>query len=218
MKAKWVRQVGIAVLAFVCAAAASSAEAKRTASPTIALSAGTVEYGMPLTISGTVPGAGAGQKIDILSQPCGFTLPTPVATVKTTLGGKYVFKVEPTLNTTFSAKSAVATSARAIVHITPLVQLRRLGLQAFVADVSVGGGQFFAKAPVALERYDAKTKVWHTVRTALLKQASEVGAIRAVSSASIRANLAKGTVVRASVPQSTVGPCYRPGASQPLTL
>jgi hypothetical protein len=205
----------LVLLATIGAAGAQSAGARPAAGPTLSLSAATVPFGTSVVLKGTVPGAGEGQDVQVLSQGCGFTEPIPIATIKTGPGGAYSFTLEPMLNSQLSVQAGSAVSSPARVAVLPSLQLRRVNARTFAVDVSVGNGAFFTKTAL-LQRYDKAAKAWKTVASAPLKAASDPGALIAVSTATFRATVKAGTTLRAFVSQATVGECYRPAASPPL--
>jgi hypothetical protein len=180
--------------------------------PTLRLSAKAIEFGKSVRLGGAVPGAGAGIEVQIYSQPCGFTSPVKVASVKTRSDGTYAFSMMPTRNATYFAHTATGNSGLNPVAVEPSLTVRRAGSRAFAVDVSVGAGDFFSKS-VSLQRYDARRKAWRTVGSGMLHQKSDTGAIVAVSSATIHAAVKPGTTIRASVGAATLGKCYRPGHS-----
>lgn len=154
--------------------------------------------------------------MQILSQACGFTDADPVGTTKVKTGGTYSFTVQPLLNSILRVQFGDAESPTRPLAVRPLVQLRRAGAGTFHVDVSVGNGAFFTQA-VTLQRYDPRTKSWKPAASALLKANSDPAALTAVSSATVRAAVARGTKVRAAVSQATVGSCYRPAVSASIT-
>jgi hypothetical protein len=182
----------------------------------LTVSAGTVGFGSDITLRGSVPGAAAGQEVQILAQPCGFTAPVPAGTVKTTAAGTFSYSSQPMLGATYFAKVGDATSRPATVRIRPAVQLRRVSAGTFGVDVSAGNGSWFTKA-VLLQRLDTRSKAWKTVASGTLKANSDPGALVSVSSATITASVKRGTQLRAVVTRATVGACYLPGTSPTLT-
>jgi len=212
------RRIGTRMMLLVAAtlAIASAAAAQPANAPTLALSANAIEFGSTITLYGTSADASAGQDVQILSQACGFTGSVPVGTAKTKAGGGYSFTVQPMLNSAFQVQIGTATSNALRVTVRPLVQVRRLGAGQFRVDVSVANGAFFTGA-TNLQRYDVRTKSWKPAGSALLKANSDPQDLTAVSSATVRAAVARGTRVRAAVSQATVGSCYRPAVSAPVT-
>ena len=169
-----------------------------------------------MKLQGSVPGAGAGVAVQILTKACGFTGPIPVGSTKTTAGGKYEYALQPMLNSALSAQVGQTASRPIPIHVSPTVQLRRVGASRFGVDVSAGNGAWFTK-PVLLQRLDPGSKRWRKIASAPLEASSDPGALTSTSSATIKAKVKKGTQLRAFVPQSTVGPCYLPATSPAIT-
>ena len=212
------RRIGtwMMLLAAASLAVAAVAAARPASGPTLGLSATAVDFGSTITLHGKSTDTSAGQDVQILSQACGFTGSVPVGTAKTKAGGVYSFTVQPMLNSTFQVQIGSASSNAIRVSVRPLVQVRSLGAGQFQVDVSVANGAFFTGA-TTLQRYDVRTKSWKPAGSALLEANSDPQALTAVSSARIRAAIARGTKVRAAVSQATVGSCYRPAVSTSIT-
>jgi hypothetical protein len=206
----------ILLVFFAAGLAVASAMGHPLAAPTLTTSAGAIDFGGSVTLHGTVPGASVGQEVQIMSQACGFTGAVPVGTTKVKSGGTYSFTVQPLLNSILHVQFGDAQSPGRALTVRPLVQLRRVSAGTFHVDVSVGNGAFFTDA-VTLQRYDLRTKSWKPAGSALLKANSDPAALTAVSSATVRARIARGTKVRAAVSQATVGSCYRPAVSASIS-
>lgn len=184
--------------------------------PTLTASGSTVPFGSMMTLQGTIPGAGAGQQVQIVAQVCGFSGAVPVGMTSTKADGKYSYSFQPMLNSTVFVRAGDATSRSAPVRVRPVVQLRVLAPRIFAVDVSSGNGAWFTKA-AQLQRYDARAKSWKTIASAPLTPNSDPGALVAVSSAKLQATVRRGTKLRAVVSQATVGSCYLPAASSAVT-
>jgi hypothetical protein len=200
----------------LAAAITPAAIGRVLAGPTLTTSAGAIDFGSSVVLRGTVPGASAGQEVQILSQACGFTDAVPVGTTKVKAGGIYSFTVQPLLNSILHVQVGDAQSPSRTLTVRPLVQLRKLTARTFHVDVSVGNGAFFT-GTVILQRYDLHRKSWKPAGSASLAANSDPAALTAVSSATLRAAVARGTKVRAAVSQATVGSCYRPAVSASVT-
>jgi len=195
--------------------ASTSTSVTKGPKPSLKVSPSTIDFGTTLTFTGAVPGARAGQSVEILSQTCGFNQILPVGKTTTKADGSFAFAIQPMLNSSFYSRSANATSDPQVLNVRPKVDLSRSG-QTFHVDVSAGGGAFFSTT-VTLERYDKTHKLWRTVARGKLHANSDPAQIIAVSSATIRAKVAAGTKIRASVSQASVGACYRPAKSAAIT-
>jgi hypothetical protein len=184
--------------------------------PTLKVSASALDFGTTLHVTGSVPGAPAGQVVEILSQTCGFTQVLLIATTKTRADGSYAFAIQPMQNVVFYARSGNSPSAPQPVTIRPKIELARGVGRNFVVKVSAGNGAFFSSV-VAIERYDKVRRTWRSVATGKLHAASDPGEIISVSSATIPTKVASGTKLRATASQAAVGQCFRATKSQPIT-
>jgi hypothetical protein len=184
--------------------------------PTLKLSASAIDFGATLTLTGKVPGAPAGQVVEILSQSCGFNQVLAIGKTKTRGDGSYVFAIQPMQNVIFYARSANTASDPQTVNIRPKIELRHGAGRNFAVNVSAGGGSFFSTS-VTLERYDNARRLWRPVAAGKLRPNSDPAEIIAVSSATIRVKIASGVKLRASVSQVAVGQCFRPAKSPPIT-
>lgn len=151
-----------------------------------------------------------------MTEACGFTGAVPAGMAKTGAGGTFSVTIEPMLNATFSVQVDGVTSDGTKVRVRPGVQLRRVGTSSFAVDVSAGNGSWFTKS-VVLQRYDPHVGAWRTVGSGVLRANSGPDALMAISSAAVHANVKRGSKVRALVPRSTVGSCYLPATSTPIT-
>ncbi|MGH2935413.1 MAG: hypothetical protein ACRDL2_13000 [Gaiellaceae bacterium] len=194
---------------------ATTTTGKAGPAPLFSSSSTAVEFGGDLKLSGRVPGASAGQTVEILAQSCGFTNPVVVANVKTGSAGAYAFTLQPTRNTTFLARFASATSSGRKVKVRPKVELVRRGSRLFQVDISAGAGVFFTKT-VLLQRRDALHHGWRRTAAGKLRKNSSATALIAVSSAKIHAHVPAGTTVRAVVGAKTLGRCFAASASAPI--
>ena len=178
--------------------------------PIVRLSGGSIEFGASVTVSGRVPRTSAGKTVEILSQACGFTTPVVIAKVKTHSGGTFAFTLQPARNTRFGARAANAVSAMKALRVRPKIELRRVSGTSFEINVAAGAGVFFTKA-ATIEIFSQGH--WKALASGALKQASEAGALVALSSAKISATAPAGAKLRASAGQDTVGQCYQASRS-----
>lgn len=201
----------LATLAAMLASATFAAPA-RTSAPTLTVAPTTIVYGKGgIVLSGVVRSKRAGEEVTILSQPCRFTEPAAIATVRSGAGGVYRFRVQPMLNTRFRVRSADGTSRAVSVRVRPVVELRRLRAGRYKVVVSTTNPVFLDGRPVLLQRADGKR--WVTIKRALLKKASAETAITVLSAATIAVK-ATGTL-RATLPESS-GSCYLGASSTTL--
>lgn len=209
------RARGAIVTAAVLTASLALAATAAADGPTLSTSTPVLQYGANVTLQGSAPGQ-AGQTVQLLATGCGFTTGVQIGSATVDANGNYSFSVGPALGMTLVAQIGDATSAPVAIAVQPLVQLRRVGTKLFAVDVSVGAGQFFSSR-ATLERFDPKHKRWLSLASGTLRQNSSLGAVTAVSTATIRAAVKPGTRLRAFVGQATVGACYVPASSPSLT-
>ena len=201
----------LAILAALLATATSAATA-RTSAPTLTIAPATLVYGKGgVVLTGVVGSKRAGEEVTILSQPCRFTEPSAIATVRSGPRGAYRFRVQPMLNTRFRTRSADGISRAVNVRVRPVVELQRVRAGRYKVVVSTTNPVFLDGRPVLLQR--ASGKRWVTIKRALLKKASPETAITVLSAATIAVK-ATGTL-RATLPESS-GSCYLGASSTTL--
>jgi hypothetical protein len=202
----------LAVIATLAAFAATASPAAlvRADAPTLAVAPATLVYGKSgVVLSGVVASRKAGEEVTILSQPCRFTEPSAIATVRSTAGGAFRFRVQPMLNTTFRVRAEGAASRPVNVRVRPVVELKRLRAGRYRAVVSTTNPVFLDGRPVLLQR--ASGKRWVTIKRATLAKASSETEITVLSAATFAVKTTGK--LRATVPM-TAGSCYL-GASSP---
>jgi len=171
---------------------------KVTAAPaTLTLSArpSVANYGSTATVGGVLSTAAAGQKIDILAQPCGENAAKAVASVTTTTGGNFTYQAQPTLGTQYQARyrgTATVTSSAILVSLRPIVALKRNGEHRFTVQV-VAAQSFVGKA-VVFQRWIARKHRWNTVKTVFLGK-------RVASSTPMAASTASSVTFGARLPR-----------------
>lgn len=204
-----IRRVILVLL--VLAALAAPVALARTAAPTLAVAPATLVYGKgDVVLSGVVSSRKAGQEVTILSQPCRFTEPAAIATVRTGAGGAFRFRVQPMLNTRFRVRAGGVSSRTVDVRVRPVVDLKRTGTGRYRVVVSTTNPVFLDGRPVLLQR--AVGTRWTTVKRALLEKASPETLVTVLSAATISVKTT-GTL-RATLPASS-GSCYLGASSDP---
>ena len=134
----------------------------KVAPPTLmlAVSQPSIVYGTRVTLSGTISSHAAGQQVTIYYRP----YPQPNLIQRTTLltaaGGAFSFLVEPQVLTTYQASWSGAFATPVTVQVRPHLALGRSG--AWLIHVS--GGRSFAGRSVQLQRLNAATGQWVTLR------------------------------------------------------
>lgn len=157
-------------------------------------------------LSGTIP-AGAGQTVTVLSQVCGFSGASKLASVKTGKGGAFRYSLLPGLNATYSVRwGGVTKNVR--VSVRPQLALTRESAGRFRVDVSTTNGMFLTGSNVQLQRWSGNR--WVGVRRTTLAQNSPEDEMVAVSSGTFAASVFGS--LRAVLPASK---CYA-GAVSPV--
>jgi hypothetical protein len=171
----------------VCIAVAAcsivvSAEAKPQAQVTLSSSALKVLFGHELTLSGRLVGGGPGERVSIEAVPYGHPAPIQMASVPTNSSGHFSFKVKPTIQTTYEARSATSASVSITVGVTPATSIRELGNGNIWARVKAGTS--FNRRFVELQ-----TKMggsWSTVAKKRLSTASVAVFSKRLATSSVR--------------------------------
>jgi hypothetical protein len=142
---------------------------------TIAASADPISYGQPLTISGTVAGAGPGRPVTLLARTAEQRGFAPVVQGLTGAGGGYTFAGLLPVNSTFYEVRAGRTSAVLYVGVKDV-----LTAAVFPTTVQAGGRLMFfgtvapdhARHVIYLERQDASGGGFHVVQVASVSPGS----------------------------------------------
>jgi hypothetical protein len=123
--------------------------------------------------------------------------------------GSWTAQVVPRTKTTYRARWKSDTSGEIVVRYAPRVTLQWTGngkLQVFVGTQKTIPGR-----RAAIERFSATHGTWLKVRTVRL---ARIGT--GMLQRRIRLDVSKGTLLRATLPESETGPCYEPGVSNTL--
>lgn len=202
------KQTRLAVFAALVAGACSPAAHAQPVAAGVSLTAKpspTVYGAAGVVFSGRVPGLRAGQIVSVLAQPCGFSTPHPVMTVKTQRGGGFTFSLQPGLNTLFSVRwQGVAKTARVLVK--PDVVIAHDPTSGYRVDVSTTGGAFLDGQAVAIQSWNGSK--WTDAGSTTLAANSPPEEVTAVSSGSF--DPPTGTKIRALLPATA---CYAAATS-----
>jgi hypothetical protein len=194
-------------VAIAGAALAAAATAAAPVTVTIAANAALVDYGKPVTLSGTLSTQKANQAIAIEGTECGSTKAAKAAIVKTTANGVYTTPVTPALATTYQATFKNAKSTTVAVTVRPLLQLTRVARGSFAAKATAGVS--LKGKLVLFQRYSKLRKRWVQVKkVVLLVEAPGPAKPTIVTSASFRAKVALKSRVRLLISKAQAAPCY----------
>ena len=171
----------VTVAAIIGAIAASTASARTDAAPRFALKLApqTVVYGDAVTISGVAPHRRAGERVAILAQSCRFTGTVQIGTARTKSGGRFSYRLEPLLNTSFWARAPGGTTRPRLLTVRPGIALKRVAAGSYRAEVLTTNGHFLDGRVVILQRLvDGR---WTQVSSGLLAKASSEFALTLTS-------------------------------------
>jgi hypothetical protein len=205
------RLIFLLLVALAGTAALSASAAQRV---TLKALPAHIVYGQETVLRGTIPSGRAGQNVIVRAHACRFTSAVAIKTLKTKAGGKFSFRLGPTLKTVYSVASGKASSRPITVAVEPYVSLYAVGANTFRIDVSVGGGATLQGKKAQLKRL--LHGKWATIGTATLKLVSSPTALTAVSSGQVNAKVPKGAQLVAVFPQTQASPCYRASSSSIL--
>jgi hypothetical protein len=189
-------------------AIAPSAAAGATARQTLSMSVSShrVLFGHSAALVGRLHGGlVAGRTVVIDARPYGRSAPHRLAAVTTGAGGAFSYRIQPTIQTTYTAHAAGTASAPVTVGVAPRLAVVLLPNGRIRASVTAG--RSFAGREIELQQRTA-SGTWQTVLRKPLGKASI---------AVLGARLPDSTIrVAMSVNQAGVG--YLGAASHPLTF
>lgn len=168
------------------------------------------------TVTGGVGSGQADVDVYIDAQTCGDGRWEVISGAHTGPGGGFTAEFGAGINVLVRARAEGATSNIVKIQQRPSVTLQQRPRGTFW--VNVNAGRSFWKKRVVLQRYVPSTRTWRNVRAAVLSDSgsrpgsafiwSETGKFRRL--------LAKGTLVRATLPLPQAKPCYAAGYSNLL--
>jgi hypothetical protein len=169
-----------------------------------------VLFGGKSTLSGTLAGGQANQKVTIQARVCGQTSFKTLGTATTTTGGAFSFVVQPAKNTTYVAKEKSTTSSTApSVTVRPRIVLRKLATRKF--RVTLLAADSFAGKYVVFQRYNGTLRRWVAVKRVVLRTGTTLTAPlnpTVSSTAAFRARIKARLKIRAVLPAAQATPCY----------
>jgi hypothetical protein len=175
-----------------------------------------VRWAQPVTITGGVGSGQAGIDIYIDAQSCGDGRWEVISGAHTGPGGGFTAEFGAGVNLLVRARAEEATSNVVKIQQRPSVTLQQRPRGTFWVDVNAG--RSFWKKRVVLERYVPSARTWRSVRAAVLAHSgSRPGSAFIWSKTEkFRQRVAKGTLVRATLPLAQAKPCYAAGYSNLL--
>jgi len=171
-------------------------------------------FGGKVGLSGTVSTQKAGEPVDALAQQCGASSAQKAGTVQTATGGAYTLSLQPLANTTYTTKLRSASSTAVTVRVRPRLVLTRVAAHRYT--VRAYAGESLAGKYAGIQRYNATTRRWVSVKVLPLKAGAGATAPAVVSTASVRLTFKTRVRLRATLGQAQVGTCYAAGSSNTI--
>jgi len=175
-----------------------------------------VVYGGSVSLTGAAAGGRSGDQVVIWALSCGATSPVKVTSLSAAAGGAFTATVKPLRNTKYTAEVGTSWSQPAAVAVKPRLTLRPVA-RGRVA-VTVRGSTSFSGRAVVLKRWNAATKKWLNIRSALLVKAAGGTPPTVLSKASFAAPVQPGTRLRVSISPFQAGGCYRTALSNVVVV
>jgi hypothetical protein len=190
-----------------------------SASETIVVSSvrpAVVRWAEAATITGGVGSGQANVDVYIDAQTCSDGRWEVISGAHTGQGGGFTAEFGAGINILVRARAEGATSNVVKVQQRPSVTLQQRPRGTFW--VHVNAGRSFWSKRVTLQRYAPATKGWRDLRSAVLADSGSNPGSPFVWSQTekFRQRIAKGTLVRATLPLSQAKPCYAAGYSNLL--
>jgi hypothetical protein len=175
-----------------------------------------VRWAEAVTITGGVGSGNANVDIYIDAQTCGDGRWDVISGAHTGPGGGFSAEFGAGINLLVRARAEGATSNVVKIQQRPSVTLRQTPRGTF--SVLVNAARSFWKKRVVLQRYEPSVRSWRNVRSVVLADSGSRPGSPFVWSETekFRQQLAKGTLVRATLPLSQAKPCYAAGYSNLL--
>ncbi len=175
-----------------------------------------LRWGQTTTISGGIGSGQSGVDVYLESQACAEGKWELVAGPHTDDAGRFAVDIGAGINRLVRARAEGATSNVLAVRQRPSLTLQHRPPGSF--RVHVNALRPFWRKRVALQRYDPSIRNWRDVRSALLSTTGSNPGSPFVWSQTekFRQQVAKGTLLRATLPLTQAKPCYLAGYSNLL--
>jgi plastocyanin len=168
-------------------------------------------YATKVTLTGQLSSKKAGEHVVVLATPCGRSEATKAATLQTVSGGEYTIGLRTSRTTVYTVQVGATKSDPLSVEVSPRLRLGRIGAHRY--SLRVFAAQKFAGRYATFQRYDPSRGRWVFVKRVLLRSNATNILPTVISSVAFRSAIAPRVRIRAVLPQSQVGSCYLPGAS-----
>jgi hypothetical protein len=163
------RKLSVLVVA-IAVLSAGAAQASSNPAITFNVSAFKVLFGHKLTLSGRAASGSKGQPVAIFGRRYGNAAMIKIATTKTQVGGKWSYKVTPSISTTYQAHLGATISRNLTIGVKPAVTVSQLGDGTIWTHIAAGHS--FLGQTVQLQKQVGTA--WSTISTATLNTTSSV--------------------------------------------
>ena len=168
-------------------------------------------YANKVTLTGELSTKKAGENLVVLATTCGGSEATKAAAMQTSSGGEYAIGLRPGRSTTYIVQAGTTKSSGLTVTVHPRVRLGRVAAHRY--SLRVFAAQKFAGRFAVIQAYKRNTGRWFVLKRVRLHSNSTNILPTVISSVAFRSAVKPHTRLRALLPQSQVGSCYRSGTS-----
>ena len=172
-----------------------------------------VAYGRPVTLSGTVSGASAGDTVTIMGRPVIARSLQVVGSTTTDANGAFSKSVIPRQRTIYMAKGDGAQSDSLAVNVRPIVSLKRLVGHRLSVRVTAARS-FFGRYVIA-QKFNGSR--WVTLQRVFLTRKSFGVPPTITTSATFRLHVRNGTKVRVMLGAGQAGSSYASAISRAVS-
>jgi hypothetical protein len=163
-----------------------------------------------ITVFGRVSGAAGDEDVRVEAKECGLAAGFHgVAGARPEPDGSWTAQVIPWTKTVYRARWKNDTSDEVVVRYAPRVTLQWTSTGKL--EVMVATQRTIPGRRVDVERFSAATGTWTKLRTITL---AKIGT--GVLQRRVRLSVPRGTLLRATLPESQTGSCYERGVSNTL--
>lgn len=175
-----------------------------------------VQGSQSITLFGSVANSKAGETVEVQVKDCGQDFFRVVDGATTIDGGGWSSEYWPGITTSLRAAWDGSSSAQIVVRQRIFVRLDPVPSKPAWLRVGVAGKISLWRKQVLFQQFDRRLGVWKTVRPIVLTEQESAGPSGVWATASFRAGVPKGTMVRALFPAKAARPCYLSGTSRVL--
>jgi hypothetical protein len=173
-----------------------------------------VAWTVPTLFQGDVAGARANESVTLEERRCGSPSFTPLVRTDTDARGAWHVQWAAVVNASFRARARGEVSATVTVRVRPSITVRELARGRFL--VHINAIKPFWRRKGVFERFDRRAQRWVRVKTFVFTDTGATTGTTVWSQARFRANVGRGTLVRATISTAEARPCYVAGVSNML--